>query len=296
MRIAIFSMAAPTALFATVSIALAQPAGLDGSFDPAEMSDEVKARAQTPGAVGDQQRHYWFEEAGVEMPYRIYVPENYDPETPTPLVVALHGYAGDQDYFFRFARDVPSKSEEHGFIFVAPMGYNYGGWYGLGGPATRGEDATTADIIRNGHSVTELSEMDVMNVLEIVRDEYNVDPDNIFLMGHSMGGAGTWYLGQKYADVWAGMAALSGSGNRFFTPDYEKLAGIPIHISVGSEETGSLAGHGEAVAGIRNAGGRAEFMVVEHGTHGGMIVPTMPVVLDFFAEIAARERSDTGSQ
>ena len=29
-----------------------------------------------------------------------------------------------------------------------------------------------------------------------------------------------------------------------------------------------------------------EFMVVERGAHGGMIVPAMPVVLDFFAEIA----------
>ena len=286
MRIAVFSMAVPAALLAMASLAVAQPAGLDGSYDPAEMSDEVKARPQTPGAIGDQQRHYWFDEAGVEMPYRIYVPENYDPETPMPLVVALHGYAGDQDYFFRFARDVPSKSEQHGFIFVAPMGYNYGGWYGLGGPATRGEDATTAEIIRNGHSVTELSELDVLNVLEIVREEYSIDADNIFLMGHSMGGAGTWYLGQKYADMWAGLAALSGTGNRFFTPDYEELAGTPIHISVGSEETGSLAGHGEAVAGIRNAGGRAEFMVVEQGTHGGMIVPVMPVVLDFFSGIA----------
>jgi predicted peptidase len=289
MRIATLALAAWMALVVMASGALAQPAGLDGSYDPAEMSDEVKARPQTPGAIGDQQRHYWFEEAGVEMPYRIYVPASYDPTTPAPLVVALHGYAGDQDYFFRFARDVPAKSEEHGFIFVAPMGYNYGGWYGLGGPATRGEEATTADIMRNGHSVTELSEMDVMNVIEIVRNEYNVDADKIFLMGHSMGGAGTWYLGQKYADMWAGLAALSGSGNRFFTPDYEKLAAIPMHISVGSEETASLAGHGEAVAGIRNAGGRAEFMVVEHGTHGGMIVPTMPVVLDFFAEIAAGE-------
>jgi predicted peptidase len=289
MRIATLAIAASAALVVMTSGALAQPAGLDGSYDPAEMSDEVKARPQTQGATGDQQRHYWFEEAGVEMPYRIYVPASYDPGTPTPLVVALHGYAGDQDYFFRFARDVPSKSEEHGFIFVAPMGYNYGGWYGVGGPATRGEDATTADIMRNGHSVTDLSEMDVMNVLQIVRNEYNIDSGNIFLMGHSMGGAGTWYVGQKYADIWAGLAALSGSGNRFFTPDYEKLAAIPMHISVGSEETGSLAGHGEAVAGIRDAGGRAEFMVVEHGTHGGMIVPTMPVVLDFFAEIAAGE-------
>lgn len=289
MRFAKFAIVASAALLVLASGVQAQPAGLDGSYDPAEMSDEVKARPQTPGAKGDQQRHYWFEEAGVEMPYRIYVPASYDPSKSTPLVVALHGYAGDQDYFFDFARDVPSKSEEHGFIFVAPMGYNYGGWYGLGGPATRGEEATTADIMRNGHSVTELSEIDVLNVLEIVQNEYNIDADNTFLMGHSMGGAGTWYMGQKYADKWAGMAALSGSGNRFFTPDYDKLAGIPIHISVGSEETGSLAAHGEAVAGIRDAGGRAEFMVVEQGTHGGMIVPTMPVVLDFFAEIAAGE-------
>lgn len=267
--------------------ALAQPAGLDGKYDPAVKSDEVKALPQSPGALGDQQRHYWFEAAGVEMPYRLYVPANYNAQSPTPLVVALHGYAGDQDYFFRFARDVPAKAEEHGFIFVAPMGYNYGGWYGLGGPAVRDEAATTADIMRNGHSVTALSEMDVMNVIEIVRKEYNIDPGKMFLMGHSMGGAGTWYLGQKHADLWAGMAALSGSGNRFFTPDFSKLAGIPMHISVGSEETGSLVAHAEAVAGLREAGGRAEFMVVEKGTHGGMIVPTMPVVLDFFAEIAA---------
>jgi predicted peptidase len=283
------AFAAAAALVAASSGASAQPPGLDGSYDPAGMSDEVKARPQTPGAIGDQQRHYWFDEAGVEMPYRLYVPENYDPSTPTPLVVALHGYAGDQDYFFQFARDVPAKSEEHGFIFVAPMGYNYGGWYGLGGPATRGGDQTTADIIRNGHSVTELSEMDVFNVIDIVESEYNIDTDKVFLMGHSMGGAGTWYLGEKYADKWAGLAALSGSGGRFGSPNYEKLAGIPMHISVGSEETGSLAGHGEAVASIRNAGGRAEFMVVEKGTHGGMIVPAMPVVLDFFAELAAGE-------
>jgi hypothetical protein len=124
MRIATLAIAASAALVVMTSGALAQPAGLDGSYDPAEMSDEVKARPQTQGATGDQQRHYWFEEAGVEMPYRIYVPASYDPGTPTPLVVALHGYAGDQDYFFRFARDVPSKSDEHGFIFVAPMGYN----------------------------------------------------------------------------------------------------------------------------------------------------------------------------
>jgi predicted peptidase len=67
------------------------------------------ARAQAPvgpgiaasqHAKGDQQRHYFFTEAAAEMPYRLYVPQRYDPAKPTPLVVALHGYGGDQDYFF----------------------------------------------------------------------------------------------------------------------------------------------------------------------------------------------------
>ena len=31
-------------------------------------------------------------------------------------------------------------------------------------------------------------------------------------MGHSMGGAGTYYLGAKYNDIWAGIAPISGAG------------------------------------------------------------------------------------
>ena len=31
-------------------------------------------------------------------------------------------------------------------------------------------------------------------------------------MGHAMGGAGTYYLGGKYNDIWAGLAAISGAG------------------------------------------------------------------------------------
>ena len=33
--------------------------------------------------------------------------------------------------------------------------------------------------------------------------EYKVDSQRIYLMGHSMGGFGTYYLGQKYASKWA---------------------------------------------------------------------------------------------
>lgn len=251
-------------------------------------ADPVTADAtlpQTPGAVGDQQRHYYFGEAGVEMPYRLYVPEGYDPDVPMPLVVALHGYSGTQNYFFSLSDDLPGQLDAHGFIFVAPMGYNRGSWYGGGGPATRGAGAVnTADIVvRNGLSVTELGEMDVMNVVRIVQSEYNTDPARTYLMGHSMGGAGTWYIGQKYLDMWTAIAPMSGTG-LFSTVDVDVMKHIPVMVAVGGEETGQLEASRTTVQEINAAGGTAVYLELEGQGHVPMIRPATPQVLDFFAQ------------
>jgi poly(3-hydroxybutyrate) depolymerase len=68
----------------------------------------VAALAQAPGAKGDQQRRYSFGAAGKEMPYRLYVPRSYDPAVAAPLVVALHGFGGNQDYFFNAVKELSS--------------------------------------------------------------------------------------------------------------------------------------------------------------------------------------------
>ena len=75
------------------------------------------------------------------------------------------------------------------------MGYNSGGWYG----ASFGKGKT------NPENLHELSEKDVMNVLDIVRKDFNDRPGSHYLMGHSMGGGGTWQLGIKYPDQWAAL-------------------------------------------------------------------------------------------
>lgn len=290
-------MRASMIAFAGVAVcAVALPAGSQeplnrtGYFNPASLSEELARQPQTPGAIGDQQRHYYFEEAESEMPYRLYVPETYDPETPTPLVVALHGYSGDQDTFFKVVEDLPNKLEEHGFIFVAPMGYNSGSWYGAGGPAARDDDTSTANVIpHNGLSVTELGEMDVLNVIDIVRGEYNIDPDRTFLMGHSMGGAGTWYVGQKYPDMWAAIAPMSGTGGNFVMHDFEALLEVPMMIAVGELEDNQIEENRAAVETMNAAGGEAVYLEIEGGDHGSMVPPSTPQVLDFFAAVAQRE-------
>ena len=99
-------------------------------FGPPMAGAELAKQPQTKGAEGDQERHYYFEAAKQEMPYHLVVPQKYDGKTKMPLVVALHGYGGNQDYFSALVKNLPELCEQYGFIFVAPMGYSTGGWYG----------------------------------------------------------------------------------------------------------------------------------------------------------------------
>lgn len=269
------------AMLLTAAPTYAQRGPAEGYGTDAVTADP--ALTQTPGARGDQQRHYFFEAAGVELPYRLYVPEDYDPATPLPLVVALHGFTGTQDYFFSLSDDLPGQLEAHDFILVAPMGYNRGSWYGAGGPAAFGGSENTAEMYPDGvdFSVTELGEMDVMNVIGIVRNEYNTDPDRTYLMGHSMGGAGTWHVARKYADMWAAIAPMSG-GSRSGV-DTDIFAKIPVMAAVGGEETGQLAGTRAAVEEINAAGGTAVYLEIPDAGHVPMIRPAVPQILAFFA-------------
>jgi predicted peptidase len=44
----------------------------------------------------------------------------------------------------------------------------------------------------------DLSEKDTLAVLERTIAEYGVDPEQVYLAGHSMGAGGGWYLAGKY--------------------------------------------------------------------------------------------------
>ena len=250
----------------------------------------VAALAQTPGAIGDQQRHYSFGAAGRDMPYRLYVPKSYDPTVAAPLVVALHGFSGNQDYFFNAVKELPALLEKHGFIFVAPMGLATDGWYGaplsIPGSAPRSSGAPPPPQARTPDEEAKyraLSEADVLNVVAIVRAEYQIDPDRIYLMGHSMGGFGTWWLGQKYADMWAAIAPMSG-----VLPDVDyqeqKLARVPVQISIGGAENPAWVRASRTMAETMKARGMSvDYVEPAAATHGSMIAPTTPLALAFFS-------------
>jgi len=145
-------------------------------------------------------RTYNFQEAGKEMEYALYVPKNYDGTKDTPLIVALHGLYSSPRQILSYP-GFTRRTEKYGCLLVAPMGYNTRGWYGSRGPAggRRGDPK----------NLGELSEKDVLNVLELVCREFKIDDRRIYFFGHSMGDGGALHLAIKYPDVWAGMALIA---------------------------------------------------------------------------------------
>jgi predicted peptidase len=128
-----------------------------------------------------------------------------------------------------------------------------------------------------------LSEADVMNVLALVTREYNVDPDRTFLMGHSMGGMGTYVLGQKYAEQWAAIAVMSGT-LADATYDLGRLRNVAVMLSAGEQEAAVVDAAKEQIEAMNALGITTGLFVAPGATHGSMIAPTMPKVLEFFSD------------
>jgi predicted peptidase len=192
-----------------------------------------------------------------------------------PLIVALHGLGGTYEAMVRENFHTVDLAEERGYILVAPMGYNTSGWYGV--PLTANP---TPELARQ----SEYSEQDVMDVLALVRQEFAVDADRIYLMGHSMGGAGTLYLGIKYPSLWAALAPIApATGNRLDPAALASIRSMPVIIVQGEADTAvPVAGTRRWVEKLKELGMRYKYDEFAGGTHMGVIGPGMADIFAFF--------------
>ena len=122
---------------------------------------------------------------------------------------------------------------------------------------------------------------DVINVLEIVLNEYPVDGSSLFLTGHSMGSGGTWYLGAKYSQYWAAIAPMSGPFVDETNYPWDSIRKMPIFMTEGTGATPSLVGSRAMLAWMKERGFKIEYMEV-NADHGGMIPLVLPSVFNFF--------------
>ena len=92
-----------------------------------------------------------------------------------------------------------------------------------------------AEVTAAANVPMSLSEKDVINVLELVLNEYPVNRASMFLFGHSMGSGGTWYIGGKYADYWNGLAPMSGPFVQETGYPWDSARRMPIFVTEGTQ-------------------------------------------------------------
>ena len=198
-------------------------------------------RSAQPPLTASQKRilecTYRLTEGGIDMPYTLFIPSKYDPAKPNALIVDLHGLniTPLQQILFDGTTDY---AEQYNYIVVAPMGLSLGGWWGSRQTnVPQGASPQTNPKTNAAYTGQELAELDAMTVLSTVRQKYNIDNNRIFLMGHSMGGQGTYYLGGAHNDIWAGLAPISGAGGLATPEAAQKVKSIPMLIMHGQKDS-----------------------------------------------------------
>jgi dienelactone hydrolase len=244
-------------------------------------------------------RKYTFSDTGEELPYSVFVSSKVKKDQKAPLIIALRGFTGTTLTFVRGT--AVDLAEAGGYILVGPIGYNNRAGFGVqAGPRPAAPAATpsTAPAAAPAAArpqpplvggtketdpvkVTEYSEKDVMNVLALVRNEFNVDDRRIYLMGHSQGGGGARHLAEKYPDTWAAVALLAPALFNVQLTAESKITKVPLLLAVGDQDSlmTSVRSFSAQLKGLNVAHEYVEKPGLDHGT---IIMGSMPEVFQFF--------------
>lgn len=218
------------------------------------------------GSVPPESGSYTLVHQGVTRTYGLRLPSGYDPKRPTRLVLAFHGWGGDEGEFLNDAT-VAGESSRRGYIVVAPRGIGSGApdqknnsWT-FRGSATGviGADGAQAPVCdasitpdytypscrrataRNSCSWTQCQDDDVEFVqalLAHLEATLCIDTHHVFASGGSNGGMFTWELGQNpaTASMFRAIAPVIGLPHRGDLRAPARRGGMPVLLITGTQD------------------------------------------------------------
>jgi predicted peptidase len=184
--------------------------------------------------------------SGDTMPYRLFIPPDYNDQKPYPLVLWLHGSGGaGTDNIAQISEDQipgthlwtePQTQTMHPAFVLAPQ--NPGNW-------VERADALSPRMLL------------VLGMLDSVKAQFNIDATRIYVAGQSDGGYGTWNLITQRPELFAAAIPLCGGG-------VPRLAGrvakMPLWVFHGlRDDVVPVSESRNMIAAIRKAGGRPKY-------------------------------------
>lgn len=186
---------------------------------------------------------------GITRMYKLHIPSKYNPETPTPFLLALHGGGGDMSYQSndKYYKQI-SKSEEMGFIVAFPNGYSK---FNSGKFATWNAGKCCGDgRDKNIDDVGFLKEL-----VNKVSAQLNVDKNKIFATGMSNGGMMSYRLACELSDTFKGITAVAGTDNTVNCNPKNPISILHIH----AKNDDHVLFNGGAGRGLRDKSQVTEF-------------------------------------
>jgi pimeloyl-ACP methyl ester carboxylesterase len=112
--------------------------------------------------------------------------------------VLLHGSGGDQWEIPQAAANLDGYSVFAGALEQTRVKSNF---------------LMCAPLARGPSGYVHVAEVDILQMLEEVQRDYAVDPDRVYLLGWSMGGAGAFLMASRFPDRFAAMMPVAGSAD-----------------------------------------------------------------------------------
>lgn len=129
-----------------------------------------------------------------KLPCYINFPPNYNGEDDLPLVVIPHGGPWSRDHwgFDQFSQYFATRG-------YATLRVNFRGSTGFG----------KSHVLAGISSIDEIMINDIADATQFVLDNYKIDPNKVFIFGHSYGGYATYMALLKYPNLYNSGVAVS---------------------------------------------------------------------------------------
>ncbi len=216
------------------------------------------------------------------MPYRLLMPEDYDPSKRYPLILSLHGRAGigdDNRSQFRGWTAVfvkPDWREKYPCIVVVPQSWD--SWLVFNERAPKRESgkqswksaAWEKRFAERGYPSEQVS-TGSLTLAYLLLDElarhYSVDEDRVYVLGHSMGGFGSWNAIWQAPKRFA--AAIPSAGGLPPWRDPARFKDVPVWAFHGdADPTVPVEFTREIFEKIKQAGGVMKYTELGGVKHG----------------------------
>jgi predicted peptidase len=263
----------PIALMCTVVLASAaekrkaRPAGESAANKGAAVSREVLGAYQALTFQG--------------MPYRFLLPAGYDPAKQYPLILSLHGRAGvGDDNASQMRRWTATFVDaawraKYPCIVIAPQARDSWNTDGQHAPVLTekvlaGLSETWRKRLReravDGTPTVDGPLTKAFALVDKICAEYAVDRNRIYVLGHSMGGFGSWNAIWSAPERFA--AAIPSAGGLPPWQDYARFKNVPTWTFHGSADpTVPVEYTREIFARIRELGGNLKFTELKNVNH-----------------------------